>query len=377
MFNYLTRPIVAGRETFWSIDILRGLAAVSILVFHASHFTMGGGTLSRPGSALDGVWVLQLLDPLRRHGGLAVMLFWMISGFVFMNIYADTRPGLKTFWVNRFSRLYPLHFTTLVLIAVIQFVAMQRLGHYLIYGVNDAYHFILQLFFASEWGLQQGRSFNGPIWSVSVEVLVYAIFYLFVRFVRISLLLNAVALLGFAILFKLAPGNAIVLCCVFFFSGMLVYGVYSLMDRRTRTVCAVAAVAGLMLLAAGLMVIGPNRLPLSLWLIPIFGLVLFALAVSEKSARIGAAYARLRFIGDITYSTYLWHSPLQMLFLLGAGIGWWSLDIAFTSPFMIGYIVLVALFSYGSFLWLERPAQSWIRKRLLARAKPANLIAAP
>lgn len=377
MRAFLTTPIRATRETYHSVDILRGLAALSILVFHADHFIRGGGTLDRPEWVLDQIWVLQLLEPLRRYGGLAVMLFWMISGFVFMNIYADTRPSARTFWVNRFSRLYPLHLVTLLLIAAIQLVAMSQLGHSLIYGLNDAYHFVLQLFFASEWGLQQGRSFNGPIWSVSVEILIYAVFYLFVRFVRISLLLNGLALLGFAILFRLAPGNLIVLCGVFFFSGMMVYGVYSRIPAEARMGWALAAVAMLALLVAGLAVIGPDRFPLSLWLIPIFGLTLFALAVSETSARMGTAYGRLRFVGDITYSTYLWHSPLQMLFLVGAGFGWWSLEIAFNSAFMIGYILFVAFFAYGSFLWLERPAQRWLRKRLLARSKPADLIAAP
>jgi peptidoglycan/LPS O-acetylase OafA/YrhL len=377
VLSLLTRPIRATREVYHSIDVLRGLAALSILVFHADHFIRGGGTLSRPEALLNEIWVLQLLDPLRRYGGLAVMLFWMISGFVFMNIYADTRPSLKTFWVNRFSRLYPLHLTTLVLIAGIQSVAVARFGHSLIYGLNDPYHFLLQLFFASEWGLQQGRSFNGPIWSVSVEILIYAIFYLFVRFVRINVLLNVAVLLGLATLYKLAPGSPIVLCGVFFFSGMLVYAVYSLIDRRARVFCALAATGGLALLAAGLAVVGPDRFPLSLWLIPIFGLALFALAVSESSARMSAGYGRLRFVGDITYSTYLWHSPLQMLFLMGAGFGWWSLDIAFSSAFMLAYFLFVSLFAYGSFLCLERPAQSWIRRRLLARTKPADLIAAP
>jgi peptidoglycan/LPS O-acetylase OafA/YrhL len=62
---------------------------------------------------------------------------------------------------------------------------------------------------------------------------------------------------------------------------------------------------------------------------------------------------------------------------MGAGFGWWSLGIAFSSAFMLAYFLFVALFAYGSFLCLERPAQSWIRRRLLARTKPADLIAAP
>ena len=42
---------------------------------------------------------------------------------------------------------------------------------------------------ASEWGITQGESFDGPIWSVSVEVLVYLLFFLMLRVTR-SWLLN-------------------------------------------------------------------------------------------------------------------------------------------------------------------------------------------
>lgn len=375
--GFLTRPIRASRETFHSIDILRGLAALAILVFHADHFIRGGGSLARSPAVLDGIVLLRLLDPVRQYGGLAVMLFWMISGFVFMNIYADARPGARTFWVNRFSRLYPLHLVTLVLIAAIQTVAMATLGHYLIYAINDPYHFVLQLFFASEWGLQHGRSFNGPIWSVSVEILIYAVFYLFVRFVRVNVVLNVAALLGFALLYRLLPGNPIMLCGVFFFSGMLVYAAYALVPASLRPVAALTAAAGAAGCAVLLATVGPLRLPLTLWLVPLFGLILLALAIVEATGRCRAALGRLRFVGDITYSTYLWHSPLQMLFLLGAGVGWWSLDIAFNSAFMLGYLLFTALFAYASFAFIERPAQGWLRARLLRRAAPAKLVSAP
>lgn len=71
-----------------------------------------------------------------------------------------------------------MHFLTLVIVAVLQAVSVARFGASQIYDNNNVYHFVLQLFFASEWGLQAGHSFNAPIWSVSVEILVYAGFWL-------------------------------------------------------------------------------------------------------------------------------------------------------------------------------------------------------
>lgn len=371
LFNPLTRPVPAVRETYRSIDLLRGLAALAILVFHANHFTMGGGALSRSPSFVDGLALVRLLEPVREHGALAVMLFWTISGFVFMNVYAGTRPGGWTFFVNRFSRLYPLHFVTLLVVAGLQAIAVPALGHPLIYGINDAYHFMLQLFFASEWGLQQGRSFNGPIWSISVEVLIYFVFYLYARFLPVNLLTVMLGLLGFAGLYRLLPGNLIVLCGIFFFGGMLSYTALTLVPARARGVAGWLALTGAAALFALLAVLGPGRLPLTMWLLPIFALLLLALAISEHSVLSGV-YRRARALGDVTYSSYLWHSPLQMMFLLGAGLGWWPLDVAFTSLFIAAYLLGVPLFGYASFAWLERPAQRWLRKVLLRSPAPAR-----
>ena len=35
---------------------------------------------------------------------------------------------------------------------------------------NDWYHFILHLFFASDWGFQNNLSFNAPIWFMSTLI---------------------------------------------------------------------------------------------------------------------------------------------------------------------------------------------------------------
>ena len=40
---------------------------------------------------------------------------------------------------------------------------------------------MLNVFFVSAWGFEKGFSFNSPVWSVSVEVLLYAMFFVFCR----------------------------------------------------------------------------------------------------------------------------------------------------------------------------------------------------
>ena len=90
-----------------------------------------------------------------------------------------------TFVNYRFSRLYPLHILTLLIVAALQAAYFRRYGAFFIYQLNDARHFVLQLFFASNWSRQSPFTFNGPIWSLSIEVLLYAMFFA-IAFARLA-----------------------------------------------------------------------------------------------------------------------------------------------------------------------------------------------
>lgn len=375
MTNLLTRPVMGMRETFFSIDIVRGLSAVAILVFHYVHFTMGNGSIGLPAASLDEVGALRPLGLIRSHGALAVMLFWMISGFVFMNVYAGRGVTGWTFFANRFARLYPLHLLTLLIVAAIQWTSMGVFGHYLIYQVNDLWHFVLNLFMASEWGLSQSNSFNGPVWSISVEILIYFVFWVYVRTVRASLL-SAVLATGIFLGLFMATGSAIPLCGVYFFAGASLFAILALVPAGwNRVVLAVSLVllAGwAALLAEGML----RRLPMTIVLIGLFSPLLMALALTERMG-LHDGYRRFRSIGDITYSTYLWHSPLQMLFLAGAAAGLWPVAVVLTNGFFFAYLIVVCLFGYLSFRVIERPAQDALRRRMLGARKPLKAISAP
>ena len=76
-------------------------------------------------------------------------MFYAISGFVFAYVYLSTNEKVsgKEFFVNRFARLYPLHFATLIIVAILQLINWGTTNFFQIVHYNDFYHFILQLFF--------------------------------------------------------------------------------------------------------------------------------------------------------------------------------------------------------------------------------------
>jgi len=76
----------------------------------------------------------------------------------------------------------------------------------------------------------------------------------------------------------------------------------------------------------------------------------------------------LSWIGDISYSSYLIHFPLQILFVLV--FSWIGLtNAAFYSPWaLLAFFLVLIPMSLASFHFLERPAQKAIRGRLAPKS---------
>jgi peptidoglycan/LPS O-acetylase OafA/YrhL len=169
---------------------MRGVAALAVVFWHWQIFSYVGGQLP-PTFLVRTQPLYMIFAPLYQAGYLAVDLFFALSGFIFFALYSDRvasrEVSAKQFFVLRLSRLYPLHLATLVFVTVAQAIFARQNGTYFGSHYNDPYHFLLNLLFASSWGFEKGHSFNGPFWSVSVEALLYAIFFVFSRFCRINL----------------------------------------------------------------------------------------------------------------------------------------------------------------------------------------------
>lgn len=368
---------------FHSLDAARGLAALAVVLWHWQHFFFEGA-LPGPAFVREAQPFYGALALFYEKGWLAVDFFFALSGFVFYCLYArpiyQRRVGSRTFFLLRLSRLYPLHLATLLLVAALQWQHLKNQGGYFVYSLNDTYHFVLNLFFASAWGLEQGFSFNAPIWSVSIEILLYGLFFCMARLchlrARHALVLAAMGLIVQGHFELLGRG------LFAFHMGALVYFVYQvlLVQGRVRQyarpvllACLAAWVLTLLEFQRGSVNAllsqhcsscagsGLERLKV-FW---VTGLLLpctiLALALSETLTK--GRWTTLSWLGEISYASYLLHFPLQLVFFM-----FWSNALpyraVFYSPVLwCGYFALLIAISLVAHRYFERPVQRWVRQR--------------
>ncbi len=352
---------------FHCVDLIRGLAALAILVWHYPHFyfnTKLGVVVYDPKSQP----FYDALELFYRHGYFAVQLFWLISGFVFASVYAGTAPSGREFFVNRFARLYPLHFATLILVALLQLLSYQLEGAHQIYEHNDAEHFLLNLLFISHWGFEAGDSFNAPIWSVSVEIFVYIVFFLSLRFLFTLGIIGPILMAAlFALLFAVDIPGAFWQCGTYFFAGCGVY--IWLIKFRERNFAS--ALAGVLAMVGGVLLLRWNAPHTDdAGRVCLFsGLVLTAASIDFWDKRHTAA--RFAMVGNMTYSLYLLHVPVQILIILVMNQLRIGRDVVTSPWFFLGFIALMVVLAVLSYRNFELPARHWVRKSLQPKARVA------
>lgn len=363
------RPAAAGHKLL-GLEVLRFGAALAILFWHYQHFyyrTLTPIDFDRSQQPFYGVFKILYVA-----GGHGVEVFWCISGFIFFwkyrGLVADRVVGPWKFFVLRFSRLYPLHFATLLLVAALQVAYRAQEGDYFVYQANNLKHFVLQLFFAQGWGLQDDYSFNGPAWSVSIEVLIYLGFFLMLRYVSAAPAVNVVVI-ALWVAFVIAGGSSLIFdAFAYFYAGGVAALALKQAAAASRTVrdpviWIGAIVVALMGAVMGLVVLRePRALPLFLLLaVTVLVLVVGSIDVTPRNHRLALGIMAL---GNLTYGSYLLHFPLQvatMLALSFAGV---------TAPadqpwFLIGFLAVTLVLSYFAFRLFEMPAQRYIRSRVL------------
>jgi peptidoglycan/LPS O-acetylase OafA/YrhL len=360
-------PRTVEANKLLGLELIRFLSAFAVLVFHYQHFQFRDGALA-PDFQRTRQPFYAALSFLYEQGFHGVQLFWCISGFIFFWKYRETIAGGRLsgrrFFVLRFSRLYPLHLATLLLVSLLLVLYHRTNGGLFVYHYNDLRHFILQLFMASDWGFQKGESFDGPIWSISVEILVYALFYSALVFIGKSWRVNVGVLTIWALLKTLNVHSPILDCAALFYAGglsaMLYQSISNPRRRAAATVTAWCLVALITSLALVFDLLHRDRFQ-NLFLLVFTPVLLFCLCGDFK---IGVTARRcVEAAGNMTYSSYLLHFPLQLALVIGFTT--FGIQIPFYhSGFFCVFMAGTLLASYYVYQYFELPAQRALRRRL-------------
>jgi len=360
------------------LDASRGVASLAVVIWHWQHFfydqTAPPADYKPESQPLYTVFRL-FYD----HGHWGVEYFFALSGFIFFWLYSDRISKHQLSWVQffvqRLARLYPLHVACLVLVCILQIAYTRLQGNPFVYPFNDPYHFALNLFFASHWGLEKGWSFNAPSWSVSVEVLVYAAFFLLCvqgrRGLPSCLVLSGILFtVNHAVLHSDIARGA-----TSFLIGGATYHLARIIIEKHLLAFRYIHIALVIAWTAVVVSIYNNNLPTIVqhaetrdFLVSLFAtaflfpLTILALAVMEVKQEISAK--RFAAIGNMTYSSYMLHFPLQIAFMLLAANQ--AIPHRFyTEPlWLVIFIIVLALTSSVVFHKFEVPAQQAIRERL-------------
>ena len=165
-------PLLNGR--LQSIDALRGIAALGVVLYHAVTQTAS----AVPNNLFR--WPVKLLQFISSFGYMGVFLFFVISGFCIHLQWAKSRATQQpqaiqfgSFWRRRIRRLYPPY-----LIAFALFMLMAALTT----GINVTHFFVydvvMHLLMLHNLDPNTCYSINGVFWTLAIEEQLYLAYFL-------------------------------------------------------------------------------------------------------------------------------------------------------------------------------------------------------
>lgn len=305
------------------IQGLRAVAVATVLVFH--------------------VW-----PALLPGGYVGVDVFFVISGFLITSMLvreaeANGRIGFGTFYLRRAKRLLPAATAVLAFVSVATPLLLPETQ-----WEDTAWEILASVFYVENWRLAftavdylAAENAPSPVqhyWSLSVEEQFYlfwpaliAVCLLAVRrrtplrsVLRVAFSLVIAASLGASILCTLSdPGDAYFVSYTraweLALGGLLAVTGVKLAGRAREFAGFVGLAA---ILVASLAFSEATAFPGYAALLPTVGAALVILAGSSVSPVNPVAWLSsrpLQFLGDASYSVYLWHWPLVVLFLARTG----------------------------------------------------------
>lgn len=374
------------------LDALTSLRFVAALMVVSAH---GAGVF---GVAIDRPMQFVLA------GGLS--FFFVLSGFVLAWNYPRLdRPGaVADFLVLRLSRLWPLHAAGLVVFLLV----VPRHG-WVAGGIDPVVAAVLNVTLMQAWVPIPGyaSAFNGPTWTLSVDLFLYLLFPFLLAPLRAApwrtLAACAATSIGCAVVAGLLPQpatasladwNAHMLARFFPPARLLEFAIGLVAARlfidhghrfpsgtTAATLVETAALAAcawvLANLHEGLVVALPLGVGVADWLgqvgaAPLLAWLIVVMAHGRGLVSRALSARPAVHLGDLSYATYILHIPLLHV-VLALGVVAWAGNLAGAALAWLGLLVAAHL----AWRWVEVPSRhalvgAWKRRRAKLDAVPAQ-----
>lgn len=353
------------------IDSITGLRAVAALWVLLLHLCLGAENGYLPG--FEGKVAWGFAEQWIRKGRLGVDLFFMISGFVMLHVYAEhfreKRDGrtVLAFYLLRLGRIYPLHLAMLLLLAGLYGFGIWQAKPV---SIGDILLNLTLLNAVGEF------SVNTPAWSVSVEMFAYLCFpFLVPVFMRLTGKWSLMALcFGMALVYALTTESFQwwyqwdhgAVAYVRVMAGFVIGGLLYQLSCHHRPGKATDAELGLIFFVAGFLLLSltfPFTL-IYLFMPPMF----FFIVVSPRLAQLLLANRLMVWLGTISYSIYMVHYPVLEFFRMGRNDYYAGLNPATDQPEIIlqmGIIVLTVIAAAAlTYYTIEQPCRDRVKRWL-------------
>ena len=356
-----------------SLDGLRGLAALTVFLFHGWLYTMPRPDASDRSSPAD-----YAAHELR----LGLVAFFVLSGFLLSRpwfaaaLEGRQPPDLRRYLRARVARIAPAYYAALLGSIVLLWGLAGTPG----LRLPPASELPLFFVFAQNFSPSSVMKLNPPMWSLGVEVSFYlllpAIGWLATRLParRRAQALAPLALLALGVLWNWSiAGRGLGMTFSKSLAAMLPYFAFGMLaalalhgrspkpwPRRAMIAAGMALVAADATLKSALPAAGVDTTTIFSITRDIasaagFALIIGAVAAGPPSRLLGNRV--LAGMGVISYGFYLWHVPV-LVFLRGHGL--LPLDPVLGTLTALPLVVAVSTLSW---LALERPVIAWAARR--------------
>lgn len=365
------RRITTSGDYMAELDGLRFIAIIWVVLFH-SNTTINGNSAYR---LVDSLKDFPLLNTFYSNGFQGVELFFAISGFILAYPFARQRiqqgkkVNLKSYFLRRLTRLEPpyvIAMTAFFIILVVKgdftfgelFPSLLASLVYLHFIIFAAYPYITMI-----------------AWSLEVEVQFYILAPLLSRIFSLRPLIRRIIMLAVILIMPLIQWYlhwdrvTIYQFIQYFFCGFLLADLY-IQEKKYIPNRLFSIIIGLLMLT-GIFLVNHEKSLTGGIVYPIFVVVLYYLALHERTWKKLFSIPIIATVGGMCYSIYLLHFPLMSLIAKFSHL--YKVSDHILPNLLVNTIVTVVLsvvVSAGYFVLIEKPCmdKNW-HKKLWAKAK--------